>query len=186
MAAKRGRKPQGEYSDKKAVLTTRITKELREKLERACKGPDHTRSLSQEVEHRLRMSFSAQRIAEQIFKDQETYGVALLIAETMKRMEGMTECHWADNAFTVNACALAIGNVLRAFQASDDAEPPEHLSKYITTPEAAGEAVAGGILGQIRMAGQVPIDRPGRYHSEQLKNYPRIKEALGELAGRLK
>ncbi len=186
MAAKRGRKPQGPHSNKPAVLTTRITKELREKLDRARKEHPLTLSLSQEVEVRLRKSFNAQGVAEEIFGDQETYGVALMIVETMNQMRNMTGRHWAEDAFTLNACALAIGNVLRGFQASDDADPPPHLSKYFRTPEEAGEAVAGGVLDQIRMADQVPIDRPGHYHSIQLKSYPRIKEALGELAGRLK
>ena len=144
MAAKRGRKPQGAYSDKSAVLTTRITKELRAKLEGARMEHPRTWSLSQEVEDRLRKSFDEESIAEQKFGDRETYAIARLIAEVMNQVQMLTQRHWASSAFTVDACAQAIGNVLRAFALDDDAKAPKHLSKHFRTAGAAGDAVAGG------------------------------------------
>ncbi len=53
---KRGRPPRGEYADTRAALTARITAELRGSLDWA--ADENNRSLSQEVEHRLRSTFA--------------------------------------------------------------------------------------------------------------------------------
>lgn len=53
---RRGPKPRGPFIDKGRTLTTRITKETRDQLERAARKSN--RSLSQEIEFRLEQSFS--------------------------------------------------------------------------------------------------------------------------------
>lgn len=60
--AKRGRKPKGEYHDKVSVFSTRITAQLRADLVDASER--NTRSLSQEVEHRLRRSLDGDKVAQ--------------------------------------------------------------------------------------------------------------------------
>lgn len=55
---KRGPRPQGPYADKRKTLTTRITGEMRNRLETAAN--DSGRSLSQEIESRLEQSFVLQ------------------------------------------------------------------------------------------------------------------------------
>ena len=62
---KRGPTPKGEYADKRAVLSTRISAELRDALERAVKQNGHT--LSREVEHRLRRTFNDGQAATEMF-----------------------------------------------------------------------------------------------------------------------
>ena len=52
-----GRKPQGEYKGKTATLTTRIEPDTRTALEKAAK--ETGRSLSQEIENRLRRSIAS-------------------------------------------------------------------------------------------------------------------------------
>ena len=185
MVAKRGRKPQGPYSGKSTALTTRITPELKKKLERARKEHPRPLSLSQEVEARLRLSFDEDGQVTKLFGSAETYAIARLVAEIIDQVEGLSHRHWANDAFTVRACAQAIGRVLVAFQGSDDDAAPAHLAKHFTSPEETGEALAGGILDQLRMTAEQPIDSPGRYYSKQAKLYPRIKTALGNLMERL-
>lgn len=52
---KRGSVAKGEYQDKSAVLSTRITADLRKMLESSVKKSGLT--ISREVEHRLRWSY---------------------------------------------------------------------------------------------------------------------------------
>lgn len=52
---KRGTKAKGEYHDKSAVISTRITSELRKMLETSVKKSGLT--ISREIEHRLRWSY---------------------------------------------------------------------------------------------------------------------------------
>jgi hypothetical protein len=59
MKKARGARPKGEYAGKASWLSTRITGDLRAKLEGSAQKCG--RSLSQEVEHRLRRSFEAGR-----------------------------------------------------------------------------------------------------------------------------
>ena len=51
-----GRKPQGEYADRTASFTMRMSQELRDRLDQ--EAGRSGRVLSQEVEHRLRQSLA--------------------------------------------------------------------------------------------------------------------------------
>jgi TraY domain len=53
---KPGPKPRGPFKDKRRTITTRITEEIRAKLEAACAASG--RSLSQEIELRLEIAFA--------------------------------------------------------------------------------------------------------------------------------
>ena len=186
MATKRGRKPQGPYADKSSVLTTRITTELREKLDRARKQHPEFRSLSQEVEHRLRRSFNEDEPIKELFGSKEAYAIARLVTFILDAVEGQTQRHWAENAFTVQTAGHAIAYVLAEFKGSDDEGVPEHLAGHYAGPRDAGEGTAKGLLFQLSSASDVPIDKPGRYYSKQAKDYPHLMSALGELGERLK
>lgn len=186
MATKRGRKPQGAYADKNSVLTTRITTELREKLDQAREQRPVTWSLSQEVEDRLRMSFNEDEPIKNRFGSMEAYGIARLLTLMLDQVESMTQRHWAENAFTVQTAGHAIAYVLAEFKGSDDEGIPEHLADYYPGPREAGEGTAKGLLFQLRSANEVPIDKPGRFYSKQAKIYPHLMSALGELGERLK
>ena len=185
MAAKRGRKPQGPYADKTSTIATRVSTDLRDKLDRARQEHPRTWSLSQEIEHRLRLSFDEDEQIKNLFGSIETYAVARLFAEILNQVEGMTHRHWAEDGFTVLAASQAINDVLIEFRAGDDEAVPGHIAKYIKSPNEAGEAIAGGVLDQLRFADQALIDKPGRYYSDQAKLYARLKSALGDLGERL-
>lgn len=73
-----GSRPKGEYVGKSQVFSTRIRPDLRSRLEQASKKSG--RSLSQEIEHRLRRSFvEDDKIAER-FGGRRNYWVMKIIA----------------------------------------------------------------------------------------------------------
>src|SRR5688572_13310257 len=78
---KRGPKPTGPYGDKTKVLSTRITAPTRAALERA--AAKSKRSLSSEIEYRLRRSFDEDQKIEEIFFSREIYAFVRLVAEAM-------------------------------------------------------------------------------------------------------
>jgi hypothetical protein len=74
-----GRKPKGDFAGKAAWLSTRITPELRQNLNRAAQ--ESGRSLSQEIERRLRASFGIQRE-----RNPSLRALFFLFAETARQM----------------------------------------------------------------------------------------------------
>jgi hypothetical protein len=77
----KGRKPRGEYSGKSLVFSTRISPELRGAMEKAAKSSG--RSLSQEVEHRLRRSFAEDETIVDLFGSRQTYRVMRMMADAI-------------------------------------------------------------------------------------------------------
>jgi hypothetical protein len=75
--ARTGPAPKGEYVDKAKTLSTRITGELRSALDAAKEKSG--RSLSQEIEYRLRRSFEEDTKMKDIFGGRENYAIARLI-----------------------------------------------------------------------------------------------------------
>lgn len=78
---KRGPTPKGEYADKSAVLSTRISTELRAQLEKAVKRSGLT--LSREVEHRLRRSFQEETRYAETFGNKRNYRLMQLVGIAM-------------------------------------------------------------------------------------------------------
>ena len=79
---KRGPQPKGGYEGKTAVLSTRITPELRKALEKA--AADRGSSLSSEIESRLRRSFDYEGSIRDIFKDGPTYAFMRTLADVIE------------------------------------------------------------------------------------------------------
>lgn len=79
--AKRGPAPRGEYADKSAVLSTKISSELRSQLEKAVKVSGLT--LSREVEHRLRRTFQDEATNVEMFGGQRNYRLMQLVGLAM-------------------------------------------------------------------------------------------------------
>src|SRR4051812_21078645 len=98
-----GRKPRGEFKNKSRTLTTRITAATREALERAAKK--NSRSLSQEIEHRLDFSLNRDR---QLARQGHIRALAELIALVGERVEESTKRDWLNDPFTAEALRHAI------------------------------------------------------------------------------
>lgn len=77
----KGPRPKGEYAGKSSVFSTRIRPDLRKNLEKAAKASG--RSLSQEVEHRLRRSFVEDDKIADAFGDRRTYRLMRMMADAI-------------------------------------------------------------------------------------------------------
>ncbi len=183
MPRKIGRKPSGPYEDKRAVLTTRITADLRQALEDARAASNM--SLSQEVEARLRGSFDDEKQIRERFDSLERYAFARLFNEVFDSVEMITRRHWASDAYTTEVTAQAIAKLLLAFRPAGKTKAPAHLS-WAPKPEQLAEATALGIIDQLKMTYETPLPEKGVQYSKQLKMFPSIREWLGDLIGRLK
>src|SRR3546814_727442 len=123
--APRGRAPQGEYSNKLATLSTRITEDLRRALETA--KTESGRSLSQEIEARLRASFENERAISDAFGDRQTYAVMRIIGGVLDalRNPGEDRPDWLDDPYAHDAMVGAVLNVLEVFRPRSE----EHTSE---------------------------------------------------------
>lgn len=103
--------PKGEYVGKTAVFSTRIRPDLRSKLEEATKVSG--RSLSQEVEHRLRRSFVEDDKIADAFGDRRTYRLMRMMADAMHLSAG-SQTDWLSNPFDFHIAISAALGVLEA------------------------------------------------------------------------
>src|SRR5881275_67305 len=78
----KGPVPRGEYVGKSSVFSTRIRPDLRQKLEQAAKKTG--RSLSQEIEHRLRRSFVEDEKISEMFGDRRTFLLMQMMAMAIR------------------------------------------------------------------------------------------------------
>lgn len=129
--AKRGRKPKGEFEGRTAVYSARLTPETKAALEEAAARSG--RSVSQEVEMRLRQSLESEMAIQQNFGGPDEYAVAQLVAKTLQitghvavarcqRTEGASkEPHWLHNPDAFGDCRVAVNAVLDAI---DPGKPP--------------------------------------------------------------
>jgi hypothetical protein len=121
-----GRKPRGIYSSKTDTFTTRITPDTRRALEQAAAASG--RSLSQEVEHRLRLSLH--KLSGKVHNRALGHAMAVLA----ERIERETQQDWRRDAFTGLALCYAVEMFLQHFAPAADGAP--------TVPPAVEQAVA--------------------------------------------
>jgi hypothetical protein len=161
MAKKRapgaGRKPRGEFKGKTATLTTRITSETRAALDRAARKS--SRSLSQEVEHRLNGSIRRDRDHN---RHRHVRGLAETIATLTDWVEEATQKRWIDDPFTAEALRRGIEFLVFHFGAPGTPEVPASVKDAAArvplqardqsmTPAGVGHTEAGGLISWIEM-----------------------------------
>jgi hypothetical protein len=153
-----GRPPRGEYTGKSATITTRVKPDTRLALEDAARA--NRRSLSQEIERRLRESLSsAERQAGHI----RVIGELAKIAT--ERIEEVTGKDWLSDPFTAEAVRHTVDTVLAHFapprQASHTvpdrlerlaAAMPSEMAEAYRRPIALGLMQATGITAWIESA----------------------------------
>ena len=90
--AKRGRKPQGEYVGKSEVMGFRVTPDTKAALEKASR--ESGRSISQEIEHRLRRDLFQHGSA-------DTYAVMRTISYAIDELRNIKnpKAHWLDDPY---------------------------------------------------------------------------------------
>jgi hypothetical protein len=105
---RRGPAPKGEYADKAATISTRITADLRGWLERAAKNSGRT--LSQEIENRLRQTFVEEDRMIDRFGGERTARILQVVASVLNGMRNPEnpEADWLDDprAFDLGVDAI--------------------------------------------------------------------------------
>lgn len=161
----KGPAPKGEYAGKSSVFSTRIRPDLRKELEKAARQSG--RSLSQEVEHRLRSSFVEDNQIADLFGDRRTYRLMRMMADAIHTAEEITAMGpWLETltAFKI-AKGAAIGVLERVAPKDDSPFPPSLLSDELVdrTTKAAGDAIATSTWRRVQQADPaLPLHRGSR------------------------
>ena len=105
-----GRPPRGEYVDKRKTLSTRITSELRDRLDKS--ADESGRSLSQEIEFRLEQSFRDEKALYREFGDKSLYMTMRWFALTLDEAQQFTEKPWKKDRETLGIAIKALYRML--------------------------------------------------------------------------
>ncbi len=158
VSRRRGRPPKGEYADTRAALTARVTTELRAALDRA--AGENDRSLSQEIEHRLRSTFAAGlpggsgNVIADTYGGRETYALMLVVAQLAKSVAFLTQKSWIEDRFAFEVMRTALAEVVA--QMAPEGEPEisgSDKEALDVKPKLIGEMVASGMLATLGLDG---------------------------------
>jgi hypothetical protein len=176
--ARRGRRPKGEYPEKKRVFASRIREDTWEMLQRA--AAKSGRSLSQEFEFRLRRSLDDDEKIESAFGDLKTFGLMKLAAQAVKSMCDLKnlKVHWTADITAFDEALEVMTSTLKGFRphvltATDLVTGPAELGKptleIVREIQAADPARPLGKVSKreramLRLQSELGdlIDRPGR------------------------
>jgi hypothetical protein len=187
-----GRKPQGEFRGKTTTFTTRITPDLRRGLEREARRA--ARSLSQEVERRLRDSLEHPKKIRKQWGDGHVWALASLISRAVRSVELSTGKHWVTDPYTSRAIRTAIEVILNDLMPKGPMEIPERIedrNKSVTQtrpeeadffrhPEGLGTACALGLLYALSAYEPPPLNHSSNEHyADSFYEMPKLRHALG-------
>jgi hypothetical protein len=182
--ARRGPIPRGEYSNKSRVLSTRIRDDTRQALERAV--AESKRSLSQEIEFRLRRSLADDVDVSNRFGSRRNYAMLRMISCVMDLLSDDNASSWLDEPFKFEKAKRAIDRVLEAFRPPGDIKVPEGF-EWISVDDlltVQSDSPAAGFLLAIRDA-EAPNPNQKR-GDDPASIAPFIKADLGKRVERIK
>jgi hypothetical protein len=139
-----GRKPQGEFSNKRALLATRVTLETRKSLDAAARKSG--RSLSQEVEYRLRDSLKG---SDRASRYPETAALAYLVTRLAETISLISKRRWYRNRWCIETLKFAVTKLLDQVP-TPDSDRPAHLDAF--TPEILGTALGLQVFHNVERA----------------------------------
>lgn len=173
---KRGPQPKGEYGgtrERSAVLSMRLRPETRLRLEAAAK--ESKRSVSQEVEHRLRRTFGEDDDDIKRYGSKQNAAVINLIGATIRsasdRDSPKRKRDWLKEQWLFDDVMAAIWHVLLWFRPGGDSG-----LRQITM--SSGTARADQLIDEIRLADPRLPTAKGSVRQHTLA---RLKEKLGDL-----
>jgi hypothetical protein len=181
---RRGPIPKGEYAGKAKTINTRATPELRDWLEKAAKKSG--RSLSQEIETRLRSTFREEEKLADRFGSHRTarvFQVIALVLNSMRNPEN-PDAEWLDDPHAFELGMEAIYHTLYAIRPKGELDPflafglkaevsPENVSRETWRDIANSEAT-------LPLDDKMPFKQ---WFGRLLKNQvPDIVERAGERA----
>jgi hypothetical protein len=176
-----GRPPKGEYAGKSSVLSTRITPDLRADLEEAAKV--NGRTLSQEIEHRLRLTFQEDKRIVDVFGSPRAFAIMRLLASTIEPILNLNDrdADWTADPYLfdqiVRAFNLTLGMIRPPGEVPTGAEALDHGGTH------QGVWRAAEMLREVKHADpMLPLDEP----SAEKRLAATLKRDLGEIAERVK
>lgn len=173
---KRGPAPKGEYPDKSAVLSTRISSELRERLEKAVEQSGLT--LSREIEHRLRRTFHEEDRANDIFGSERNYrlmqAIAISINTAIDPENPDPDADWLDDPVLFEIVRRQVIKLLEHYR------PPGATPTLSAFAELAAVEAPAALSHALQKADStLPLDASKKQHRANL-----IKAALGNVTDR--
>jgi hypothetical protein len=177
LAATRGQPPRGPYAGKSSVIAWRVRPETRAEIERAAKASG--RSMSQEVEDRLKGSFAEDKEINDRFGSERSYAVMRLMAATIVaiRPAGAGSADWLNDPVLFDRAVEGIAAVLA--QIRPKGRRPSKKSRW-KTGGLLGEVAANDLLREVQAAAPAYSS----YQSAHQKILTKLKRALGEVADR--
>ena len=186
---KRGRPPKGEFANKKATLTTRITEPVRDGLEREAKR--NGRSLSQEIERRLFESLEAPKRWERAFGNERNSSLAFMVAQLAEGIERTAHTSWLRDPYTCQALEFGLKVVVGHYApegkpgvpdaiAANIARWPE-INEQFKRPEGLGWAIAQGLIDAVRTHREAPpVNHPENVsYADGFYQFPKVHRAFG-------
>jgi hypothetical protein len=145
----KGPTPRGEYVGKSSVFSTRIRPDLRQKLEQAAKKSG--RSLSQEIEHRLRRTFVDDEKISEMFGDRRTFLLMQMMAMAIQfREDDGPPGRWLENPDDFEIAVAAALSVLEAVRPAGAVDSNNPFLAYANRTKAAG--ISFDIWNEIKRA----------------------------------
>src|SRR5262245_24537634 len=108
-----GRKPQGEYTNRKGQFSMRISEELRARLKR--EADRSGRALSQEVEDRLRKSLVERDWTKKLYGPPHNKALGEDVSVLARRIEQTTNSNWRESPFAFEALRIATERILLGY-----------------------------------------------------------------------
>jgi hypothetical protein len=172
--ARRGRRPKGEYPEKKRVFASRIREDTWEMLQQA--ATKSGRSVSQEFEFRLRRSLDDDEKIESAFGDLKTFGLMKLAAQAVKSMCDLNnlKVHWTANVTAFDEALEVITRTLKGFR-------PLTATNLVTARPELGQPALVEIVREIQAADPT---RPLGKVSKRERAMLRLQSELGDLVDR--
>jgi hypothetical protein len=124
----RGRPAKDEASRKSEPVSIRLTPDLRTRLESERLSADPQRTLSQEIELRIRESFDLDKSIKQLLGGADHYWLIRILAQQIVVIEHQTARHFWEDRFTFDLVKASTNTILDHFEPAGASSLPERLS----------------------------------------------------------
>jgi hypothetical protein len=173
--AKRGRRPKGEYPEKKRVFASRVREDTWAKLQQA--ATKSGRSVSQEFEHQLRRALDEDEKIESAFGDLRTYALMKLAAQAVNSLYSLknSKIHWTADADLFVQALDVITGTLKVFH------PHQLTSKDLLVSSLQFGAPVLEIVREVQAADPALLLKKS---TKRQRDMARLKDQLGDLADR--
>jgi hypothetical protein len=173
--AKRGRRPRGEYPEKKRVFASRVREDTWAKLQQA--AAKSGRSVSQEFEHHLRRALDEDEEIKSAFGDLRTYALMKLAAQAVNSLCSLKnpKIHWTADADLFVQALEVITGTLKVFH-------PSQLTP--TDISVASPQIGAPVLEIVREVQEADPARLLNKSTKRQRAMARLKDQLGDLADR--